>query len=110
MSLWSPLAAWAQQDFGKDVAKPGLSPYGEFFFFVLGAFLMALVVLPLTLRFPFDGSDSVSVKLVMREWMQERGSHMFGLVGGVIWSTGTWAQAMAGATGYLSFASSYAIG
>lgn len=109
LSCWSPFATAAQHNFGKAVRDPGLSPYGEFFFFCVGGVLATVVVLPVSLRHPFDGSKGVRLKHVLREYRQAPLiCHIYGVLAGFIWAAGTLANALAGTN--LKFAVSYAIG
>ncbi|CAE8608605.1 unnamed protein product [Polarella glacialis] len=113
MSLWNPLTSMAQKGFGDssitDADGPGLSPYGSFFFFSVGIVLSSLLLLPLGILFPLDRAPSVPISLVAKDYTSARCStHLYGLIGGLIWAVGTLSNAVSGQM--LSLAASYAIG
>merc|ERR1712183_150010 len=54
MSIWNPLATFAEKD-------PGLSAYGEFFFFTLGTWASSNALVPLFLKWPIDGGPPTSL-------------------------------------------------
>lgn len=104
MGLWNPLVTLAEK-------SPGLSAYGELFLFTLATLSSSLVLLPTILTWPIEGGASVSIIAVLGEYRQvPLQAHCWSIVGGAVWSVGTLANAVAGSSGVLSSAESYAIG
>merc|ERR1719265_948153 len=104
MGLWNPLVALAEKN-------PGLSAYGELSVYSAMVFCSSLVLLPAILRCPIDGARPVDVGLVLSEYKQvPTKAHLWSFFGGAVWTAGTLANAVAGDSGVLSSAESYAIG
>lgn len=104
MGLWNPLVTLAEKD-------GGLSPYGEFVFYTLATLLSSSVFVPLVLVCPIDGGKPVAIRDALAEYSRApRSFHVWSLLGGLFWAMGTLANAVAGASGHLSSAESYAIG
>eukprot|EP00746_Dinoflagellata_sp_MGD_P147663 gnl/MRDRNA2_/MRDRNA2_79988_c0_seq1.p1 gnl/MRDRNA2_/MRDRNA2_79988_c0~~gnl/MRDRNA2_/MRDRNA2_79988_c0_seq1.p1 ORF type:complete len:402 (-),score=45.67 gnl/MRDRNA2_/MRDRNA2_79988_c0_seq1:266-1378(-) len=104
MGLWNPLVALAEK-------SPGLSAYGELSVYTGMMFCSSLVLLPALLRCPIDGSTPMGVWLVLSEYTSvPKKAHLWSFVGGAIWTAGTLSNAVAGDSGVLSSAESYAIG
>lgn len=104
MGLWNPLVALAEKD-------GGVSPYGEFTSYTFAVALSSLVLMPLILTFPLEGGPSTPVADVVREISKVPAKgHLWSMVGGLVWALGTLANAVAGSSGTLSSAESYAIG
>lgn len=105
MGLWNPLVTFAEKSPG------GISAYCEFFLFTLATLISSLVLLPAILIWPIEGGASTSVLAVVKEYQQVPiKAHLWSIVGGVVWSVGTLSNAVAGISGVLSSAESYAIG
>jgi glucose uptake protein len=86
-------------------AAPG--PYATSFFFVLGVALCAIPFNYLLMRKPLDGKPPAS----MAGYAQAKPSwHLWGIVGGIIWSTGATLNFVASRTGVVGPAVSYSIG
>eukprot|EP00929_Paragymnodinium_shiwhaense_P046206 TRINITY_DN23524_c0_g1_i2.p1 TRINITY_DN23524_c0_g1~~TRINITY_DN23524_c0_g1_i2.p1 ORF type:complete len:251 (-),score=50.22 TRINITY_DN23524_c0_g1_i2:63-815(-) len=104
MSLWNPLVTLAEKDHG-------LSPYGELTFYTLALLLSTFVFLPLLLRWPLEGGKGTPVSQVIAEFRKvPRAAHLYSFLGGFIWCFGTLSNAVAGDSGVLPSAASYAIG
>lgn len=104
MGLWNPLVELAEKD-------GGLSPYAETVFFTLAGAVSSLALLPALLTWPLEGGSGVPVARVAQEYRAlSVGAHAWPCCGGVVWFLGTLANALAGSSGVLSPAESYAIG
>eukprot|EP00928_Gymnodinium_smaydae_P031457 TRINITY_DN23077_c0_g1_i2.p1 TRINITY_DN23077_c0_g1~~TRINITY_DN23077_c0_g1_i2.p1 ORF type:complete len:375 (-),score=38.18 TRINITY_DN23077_c0_g1_i2:409-1485(-) len=104
MGMWSPLTASAEKE-------PGLTPYGEFFFFTLAVVLSSMLLVPAMVVCPIEGGSGDSVGMLWEELRRTPCIYMlFGLLGGMVWAVGTVANAIAGASGILNSAAAYAIG
>jgi glucose uptake protein len=104
MSCWNPLVALAEE-------APGLSPFGEFVFFTAAVQLTSLILVPLIIAFPIEGGKGMTLGEVLSEYPKTLlGIHFYAFLGGFVWALGTLANAIAGASGKLSSAESYAIG
>jgi glucose uptake protein len=110
LGSWAPFTAMAQVGFHADASDySGFSPYGTFFFFSVGTFLSTVLLLPLVLKCPLDGSRSVPFRPLLQEYTQApRIAHVYGLLGGLVWAAGTLLFSISALK--LSFAASYAIG
>jgi hypothetical protein len=109
MGLWNPLVALAEKD--------GLSPYGEFVVFTLAIVLSSFVLIPLIIAVPLEGFKGQAVGPVLAAWSKTPFiCHIYALLGGLVWSIGTLANATAGVsedasgTAVMNGATSYAIG
>lgn len=109
MGCWNPMVALSEKD--------GLSPYGEFFFFSLAILLSSLVLMPLIIAYPLEGHGGKPVFSVLAQCTKTPTiCHLYGLLGGLVWSVGTLTNGMAGAatasdgTPVMTSATSYAIG
>lgn len=114
MGCWNPMVALSEQDEGE---SPGLTPYGEFFFFSLAILLSSLVLMPLIIAYPLEGSGGKPVMSVLAKFAKTPAvCHLYGLLGGFVWSVGTLTNAMAGSAetsdgkSVMTSATSYAIG
>lgn len=104
MSCWNYFTTLAESD-------PGLTPFGEFFFYTLAVFLSSLLVVPLMILYPVEGTRGEAVGLVLAQYPKAPGvCQVYGLLSGVVWACGTMANAVAGASPSMSPAESYAIG
>jgi len=82
-------------------------PYAISFFFVCGVALCAIPFNYLLMRKPLDGKAPVT----MSGYQHAKGSwHLWGIVGGAIWSTGATLNFVASRTGVVGPAVSYSIG
>uniref|UniRef100_A0A7S4V549 EamA domain-containing protein n=1 Tax=Alexandrium monilatum TaxID=311494 RepID=A0A7S4V549_9DINO len=104
MGLWNPLVTLAEKD-------GGLSSYTEMVFFTLAVFLSSLAFLPIFLTWPLEGGAGVPLSTAVREYcLQPPRAHALPALGGFIWALGSLANAVAGTSGVLNPAESYAIG
>lgn len=104
MGLWNPLVTLAEED-------PGLSAYGELTIYTFATMLSSLFLIPLILTWPLEGGASTPVSAVLSEYKDvPMKAHAWSLFGGAVWCLGTLANAVAGSSGTLSSAESYAIG
>ena len=82
-------------------------PYAVSFFFTCGVALCAIPFNYLLMRKPLDGKEPVT----MAGYTQAKGSwHLWGIVGGMIWSTGATLNFVASRTTIVGPAVSYSIG
>ncbi|MGC2636904.1 MAG: GRP family sugar transporter [Acidobacteriaceae bacterium] len=82
-------------------------PYAATFWFVVGVAVCSLVFNTLLMRKPLDGSAPVA----FRGWAQARASwHLWGVIGGAIWCTGTIMNFVASRAHIVGPAVSYSIG
>jgi len=104
MGLWNPLVVLAEKD-------GGISAYAEFVFFSLAVLLSSLALVPALLTWPLEGGAGVALGTVAQEYrgLSPR-AHALPFFGALIWCLGTLANAVAGFSGALSSAESYAIG
>ena len=98
MGLWSPLSTYGV------TRGNALTPYGSVVFLTLGALLSCFIWNVYFMKRPLVG-DPVSFAGF---FSGPPSGHLLGLVGGVIWGTGTVLYSVAGSS--TSFAISYAIG
>lgn len=110
MGLWNPLVALAERD-------DGLSPYGEFVIFSFAIALSSFVLIPLIIAVPLEGFKGQAVGPVFAAWSKTPFiCHIYALLGGLVWSIGTLANATAGVSEdakgntVMNPATSYAIG
>eukprot|EP00747_Dinoflagellata_sp_TGD_P181550 gnl/TRDRNA2_/TRDRNA2_35424_c0_seq1.p1 gnl/TRDRNA2_/TRDRNA2_35424_c0~~gnl/TRDRNA2_/TRDRNA2_35424_c0_seq1.p1 ORF type:complete len:374 (+),score=44.20 gnl/TRDRNA2_/TRDRNA2_35424_c0_seq1:75-1196(+) len=104
MGLWNPLVTLAEKD-------PGLSAYGELTFYTMAVALSSFFFMPLLLAWPLEGGPSTPVMDVLREYRTVPAhAHLCSIGGGAVWTLGTLSNAVAGNSGVLSSAESYAIG
>eukprot|EP00971_Amphidinium_carterae_P039951 784467-Amphidinium_carterae.1 len=104
MGFWPCLSTFAVQD-------PGLTPYGELLFYTFAAFLSSLVLLPLAVVFPLEGTEGGPLSNALRDYLcAPMACHLCGWLGGVVWSTGTLGNALATASGKVNGAAALAIG
>jgi len=104
MGLWNPLTALSEKD-------DGISPYAETVFFTLASFLSSMALLPALLIWPLEGGAGVPLTRARQEYSAlSARAHAWPCLGGLIWYIGTLANALAGSSGALSPAESYAIG
>jgi len=105
MGLWNPLVALAE------AGDHGVSPYSNLIFYTLAVFLSSLAIAPLIIMYPIEGGKGSEVSSALYEYRTaNRVLHVYGFAGGLIWCLGTLANAVAGNSGILSSAESYAIG
>lgn len=82
-------------------------PYATSLFFVLGVAVCALPLNYLLMRKPLDGREPVTISFYRRAKLSW---HMWGLIGGAIWSTGATLNFVASRAGVVGPAVSYSIG
>jgi len=105
MGLWNPLVALAEK------GNQGISPYSNLIFFTLAVFISTFGIAPLIIVYPIEGGKGSDVSSALREYrLAQRILHVYGFAGGLVWCLGTLANAVAGNSGILSSAESYAIG
>lgn len=81
-----------------------MGPYAAVFVFSLGIFLSNLVLNPLIMRFPVEGSP-----VTLKQYFAGRlPNHFWGVIGGVVWCTGMLINIVA--SGKAGFAISYGLG
>eukprot|EP00929_Paragymnodinium_shiwhaense_P007264 TRINITY_DN11119_c0_g1_i1.p1 TRINITY_DN11119_c0_g1~~TRINITY_DN11119_c0_g1_i1.p1 ORF type:complete len:392 (-),score=100.75 TRINITY_DN11119_c0_g1_i1:123-1298(-) len=103
MGFWSPLVTVAM--------KSGMTPYMELLCFSYAILLSTFVLLRLFLRCPLEGGPAQDTKPLVRDYRKAScQAHFLGLLGGMIWDMGAAANAIAGASTALNFATSYGIG
>jgi glucose uptake protein len=115
MGCWNPLVVLAEDNCNGQCA--GLSPYGEFVFYCLAVVLSSFVLIPLVIAVPMEGFKGQAVGPVLATWSKTPLlCHIYALLGGFVWSVGTWANATAGVSedkdnnSVMNGATSFAIG
>jgi glucose uptake protein len=82
-------------------------PYAASFWFVVGVGLSSLIANTLLMRWPIDGREPVS----FRAWVQARPAwHLWGIIGGLVWCTGTTLNFVASRAHIVGPAVSYSVG
>jgi glucose uptake protein len=88
-----------------------LSPWGSAFWFNIGCIISTMICIPLSLRFPIDGKESIS----FGEWWGEMrtapaAAHLLSLLGGAIWGIGFLGFTLTSKSSTMTPAISYALG
>jgi len=103
MGFWSPVASVAMSS--------GMTPYTELLFFSYAILLSTFVLLRMTLLCPLEGGASRPLMPLVESYRKSSFNvHMLGVLGGIIWCVGAAANAIAGDSSALNFATSYGIG
>lgn len=84
---WSTIFNFSQYD---PVYHPNnLSPWGGAFWFNIGNVASLIICIPLSLRFPVDGTEPISFGAWWAEYKSAPAAgHLLSLVGGIIWGIG----------------------
>ena len=85
----------------------GVGPYAVAFFFAIGVLICSLPVNWLLMRKPLDGKEPVEMEGYFKAPLS---FHLWGIVGGLIWCTGTTLNFVASRTQIVGPAVSYSIG
>jgi glucose uptake protein len=92
----------------KSMTEEGaLGPYAALLFFTIGVAVCAIPVNYLLMRFPLDGREPASMRVY---WRAPASWHLWGVVGGAIWSTGAMANFVASHAHIVGPTVSYSIG
>ncbi len=105
MGSFYPLVAKSMEAAPGGQSAPG--PYAIAFFFVLGVLISTVPANLILMRWPLDGKPPVDGGAY---WKAPIGWHLAGLLGGMIWSTGTIANFVASRAHMVGPAVSYSIG
>ncbi len=100
MGLWSPFVAYGA------TRGNALSPYSSVVFLTLGALLSCFLWNVIFMKWPLAGEPVGFGGF----FTAPASGHLLGLLGGLIWGTGTMFNVVAGKSPSMSFATSYAIG
>jgi glucose uptake protein len=101
MGLFYPFVAHSMS------GEPALGPYAASLIFAIGVFLSTIPVNVWMMQHPLDGSQSVA----MRQYFTAPSTwHLWGVLGGVIWCTGSTLNFVASRTAIVGPATSYSIG
>eukprot|EP00965_Chrysotila_dentata_P201815 6180769-Pleurochrysis_carterae.AAC.1 len=104
MALWSPFSALSMRKDDKGSCHGCLTPYGSSLVFCIAVLTTAPPVCAVLMRWPLIGR-----RCTAREYCRvDTSQHGYGLLGGVVWATGTICNLLAGSE--LGLALSYAIG
>jgi len=103
MGFWSPVASVAMSN--------GMTPYCELLFFSYAILGSTFLLLRMALLCPLQGGASQPLKPLVDAYRKAPFNvHLLGLAGGLVWDVGAAANAIAGASSALNFATSYGIG
>lgn len=103
MGFWSPVASVAMSS--------GMTPYCELLVFSYAVLLSTFVLLRMALLCPLEGGPSQPLGPLVESYRKASFSvHMLAVLGGMIWDVGAAANAIAGDSAALNFATSYGIG
>jgi glucose uptake protein len=100
MGLWSPLVTYGT------TRGNALSPYSSVVFLTLGALLSCFIWNVIFMKWPLAGEPVGFGGF----FTAPASGHLLGLLGGLVWGTGTVFNVVAGKSDSMSFATSYAIG
>jgi glucose uptake protein len=108
-ALWSLIFNFAA--YAPVYHEDGLSPWGSAFWFNIGCIISTMICIPLSLRFPIDGKESIS----FGEWWGEMktapaAAHLLSLLGGAIWGIGFLGFTLTSKSSTMTPAISYALG
>lgn len=103
MGFWSPLSAESMSD-----GKGKLSGYTNFFFFTGAICLTTVFYNAILMRFPIDGKSKPTQECEYWNPKVSYHAHLWGVIGGMIWATGTLSNLIASSR--TGFAISYSLG